>query len=79
MEKGFTDELSKEVSPSRLELEHADLDMKMQGSNLNEIAREAAVLEHSLGPMAAIKAYPMAIFWSVLVAMCVVMEGMITF
>lgn len=67
--------MSKEVTPSRLEIEDANLEIKMQGSNLNHIAREAAELEHQLGAMAAIKAYPMAIFWAVLVSMCVVMEG----
>jgi len=74
MEKSY-DEMTKEVTPSRLELEDLHLEIKMQGSNLNHVAREAAELEHQLGPMAAIKAYPMALFWAVMVSMCVVMEG----
>jgi SP family general alpha glucoside:H+ symporter-like MFS transporter len=74
MEKNFTD-LNKELSPSRLEIEDVSLDLKMQGSQLNYAAKEAAELEHQLGPWAAVKAYPMAIFWAVLVSMCVVMEG----
>lgn len=31
--------------------------------------------EPYLSPLQAIKAYPMAIFWAVLVSMCVIMEG----
>jgi SP family general alpha glucoside:H+ symporter-like MFS transporter len=50
-------EMSKEVSPSRLELEDIELEMKMQGSNLNHAAMEAAVMEHQLGAMAAIKGF----------------------
>ena len=69
MEKDNHD-LAKEVTPSRLELEDVDLALKMRGSELNQTAREAAYLEHSLGPWAAIKAYPMAIFWALMVSMC---------
>ncbi|KAF8855164.1 maltose permease MAL31 [Acephala macrosclerotiorum] len=47
----------------------------MQGSILNAIAKDGADLEHHLSPWQAVKAYPMAIFWAVLVSMCVVMEG----
>jgi hypothetical protein len=42
---------------------------------LNVLAQNGGQAEHHLGPMAAVKAYPMAIFWSVMVSMCVVMEG----
>lgn len=31
--------------------------------------------EHALTVSEAIKAYPMAIFWSLMVSMCVIMEG----
>ena len=42
---------------------------------LAERAEEAAALEHRLTPREAIRAYPMAVFWSLMVSMCVIMEG----
>ena len=69
MEKDNHD-VPKDITPSRLEVEDADLALKMHGSDLNQAAREAAYLEHNLGPWAAIKAYPMAIFWALMVSMC---------
>ena len=74
MEKNIQD-LSKEVIPSRLELEHVDLGLAMQGTQLNDAARHGQVLEHELSPLEAIKAYPIAIMWALLVSMCVIMEG----
>ncbi|PMD28659.1 maltose permease MAL31 [Hyaloscypha hepaticicola] len=47
----------------------------MRGTNLNIAAKEGAQLEHQLTPWQAVKAYPMAIFWALMVSMCVVMEG----
>jgi SP family general alpha glucoside:H+ symporter-like MFS transporter len=38
-------------------------------------AKEAQEAEHALSPLQAIKAYPMALFWSFMVSMCVIMEG----
>ncbi|CRK27450.1 hypothetical protein BN1708_004356 [Verticillium longisporum] len=38
-------------------------------------ARQAMEAEHALTPWQAIKMYPMAIFWSLMVSMCVIMEG----
>lgn len=40
-------------------------------------ARQAMAAEHALTPWQAIKMYPMAIFWSLMVSMCVIMEGML--
>ena len=40
------------------------------------LAKDASAFEHHLSPLEAIKAFPMAIFWSLLVSMCVIMEGM---
>ncbi len=40
---------------------------------LIENAAVGSDLEHELAPWAAIKAYPMAIFWCLIVSMCVVM------
>ncbi|KAM0331297.1 hypothetical protein ACHAQA_002967 [Verticillium albo-atrum] len=37
--------------------------------------RQAMEAEHALTPWQAIKMYPMAIFWSLMVSMCVIMEG----
>ncbi|KAL2075054.1 hypothetical protein VTL71DRAFT_8834 [Oculimacula yallundae] len=74
MEKSAND-LSKEVTPSRLESEDHNLNLKMQGSQLNTAALEGTILEHELSPLEAIKAYPVAIFWALMVSMCVIMEG----
>lgn len=51
------------------------LEEKMHGKELENYAREGAETEHELGPIAALKAYPMAVFWSLMVSMCVIMEG----
>lgn len=53
-----------------------NLEEKMYGKELKIFAKEAADIEHELGPFAALKAYPMAVFWSLMVSMCIVMEGM---
>jgi hypothetical protein len=39
------------------------------------LAKDASEFEHQLTALQAIRAYPMAIFWSLMVSMCVVMEG----
>lgn len=49
---------------------------KLHGAHLVDQAKDADDQEHALTPLEAIKAYPMAIFWSLMVAMCVVMEGL---
>ncbi|MCJ1256302.1 hypothetical protein MMC24_004123 [Lignoscripta atroalba] len=65
--------LKSEVDSSHVE--KAKIDDRLQGSTLTEYAKVGAELEHQLSPLEAIKAYPMAIFWALLVSMCVVMEG----
>jgi hypothetical protein len=42
---------------------------------LDARAADATEAEHALSPLQAIRAYPMAIFWSFMVSMCVIMEG----
>jgi hypothetical protein len=42
---------------------------------LDARAAEATEAEHALSPLQAVRAYPMAIFWSFMVSMCVIMEG----
>jgi len=51
----------------------------MDTTQVNLLARDALEFEHQQGPWAAVKSYPMAIFWSLMVSMCVVMEGMFCF
>ena len=58
-----------------IEHEHVGLSEKLQGAQLNLAAKDGADVEHHLSPWAAVKAYPMAIFWAVLVSMTVIMEG----
>ena len=74
MEKSAND-LQQEVTPSRLENEDGNLNLKMQGTQLNNAALEGTILEHELSILECIKAYPIAIFWALMVSMCVIMEG----
>lgn len=45
------------------------------GSLAKDDSQAGAVTENELTPMQAIKAYPAAIFWALMVSMCVVMVG----
>ncbi|KAK9327602.1 hypothetical protein V1520DRAFT_314768 [Lipomyces starkeyi] len=47
----------------------------LYSNQLTESAKIAAEVEQHLPALQAIKAYPMAIFWSLVVSMCVIMEG----
>lgn len=42
---------------------------------LDTHAQAARDVAHQMGPWEALKAYPVAVFWSLMVSMCVVMEG----
>jgi SP family general alpha glucoside:H+ symporter-like MFS transporter len=67
---------SKQISNDAAHIEAVtSLDEKMISPQMSVLAAEGALKEHSLSPMAAVRAYPMAIFWSLMVSMCVVMEG----
>lgn len=48
---------------------------KMGETQIIEQAKEATEIEHTLSVVECVKNYPMAIFWSIMVSMCVVMEG----
>jgi MFS transporter, SP family, general alpha glucoside:H+ symporter len=74
MEKTYNEKAVEVESSSHLE-EASSLDGKMHGVELTIRAKEGTNVEHSLSPWEAIKAYPMAIFWALLVSMCVIMEG----
>lgn len=47
----------------------------IQSEKLLQDAEEAARLDHSLTPLQAIKAYPKAILWCLVISTCVIMEG----
>jgi MFS transporter, SP family, general alpha glucoside:H+ symporter len=66
---------SKAVQHSQLEAITSPNE-KMGGAQIIEQAKEATEIEHTLSVMACVKNYPMAIFWSLMVSMCVVMEGL---
>lgn len=69
-------EKTKEAVTSQFELENvSSLERKMQGVELHDAAKEGATTEHKLSPLEAMKAYPAAVFWAVVVSMCVIMEG----
>ena len=59
-------------SPSRPE---RDDDPGRDDAAIDQDALHGANVEHRLTVREAIKAYPMAIFWSLAVSMCVIMEG----
>lgn len=50
-------------------------DEKWDGKALQQEAAEVFVDEKELGPREALKAYPMAVVWSLVMATCVIMEG----
>ncbi|RDW60167.1 putative alpha-glucoside transport protein-1 [Coleophoma crateriformis] len=62
------DEKSRDEAISHLEQVETPLEEKMHGDKMAIAAKEAATLEHELSPLEAIKAYPMAIFWSIMVS-----------
>ena len=68
-------ETSKGVQHSQLEA-IASPNEKMGEAQVIEQAKEATEIEHTLSVMECVKNYPMAIFWSTMVSMCVVMEGL---
>lgn len=51
------------------------LDEKLQGAVLNEYAQTGVATQHSMGLKDALKDHPWAMFWCLMVSMCVVMEG----
>ncbi|RDW61387.1 putative alpha-glucoside transport protein-3 [Coleophoma crateriformis] len=57
------------------ELEYSSVNEKLQGAQLNVLAQHGDEMDHHLGAWAAVKAYPWAVFWSVMVSMTVIMEG----
>lgn len=54
------------------EVERLSINEKFQGS-LDALAKHANHAEHHLGPLQAVKDYGPAVFWSIMVSMCVVM------
>lgn len=60
------DELEERASATSLE-------KNMRGVNLHLNAKDGTAVERDLTPLQAIKAYPTAIFWALMVSMCVVM------
>jgi SP family general alpha glucoside:H+ symporter-like MFS transporter len=68
-------ETSKAVEHSQLETVTSPNE-KMGEAQIIEQAKEANEIEHTLSVMECVQNYPMAIFWSIMVSMCVVMEGL---
>lgn len=68
-------EKSEGVAQTQLENIHSatSLEKNMQGDKLLHNAKDGAAMEHDLTPLQALKAYPMAVFWALMVSMCVVM------
>ena len=56
-------------------LEDLETDEKINGSQTDLVMRDGNDPKMDLPPFEAIKAYPMAILWAVLVSMTVIMEG----
>jgi len=68
-------EKSEAIAQTQLEdiTSSTSLEKNLQGDKLHFNAKDGAALEHDLTPLQALKAYPMAVFWALMVSMCVVM------
>ncbi|KAH8679108.1 general substrate transporter [Tricladium varicosporioides] len=64
--------MSKSTSPEAHELEQVNT---TQGNKINDLAEQAAADEHQLSVKDAIRRYPKAIAWSILVSTAIIMEG----
>lgn len=63
------------VKTEDIRVEHPAAGYEKANDAFNLEVHQAVTSQHSLSVAEAVKAYPMAIFWSLMVAMCVVMEG----
>lgn len=54
---------------------HALDEKRIEGKTLEEAAEQGTIDEKELNVREAIKAYPQAIFWSLVFSTCVIMEG----
>ncbi len=78
----YTSKMSNLPTETSKAMEHSQLEAiaspneKMGEAQIIEQAKEATEIEHTLSVMECVKNYPMAIFWSIMVSMCVVMEGL---
>ncbi|KAH7370843.1 general substrate transporter [Rhexocercosporidium sp. MPI-PUGE-AT-0058] len=63
----------KQIQVEKEEMAGVHHDEKM--SKTNDLAQQAAIDEHDLGVKEAIRRYPRAIMWSVLVSTAIIMEG----
>ncbi|KAJ4388642.1 hypothetical protein N0V93_006101 [Gnomoniopsis smithogilvyi] len=58
--------------------EKHEIDDELHGTKMDKIvagAKSAAFKEHNMTLMQGLKTYPKAVFWSVLISTCIVMEG----
>lgn len=56
-------------------VEHVTSSEKYGLSITTSRARQGATAEHALTTIEAVKAYPMAIFWTLMVSLTIIMEG----
>ncbi|OBT38659.1 hypothetical protein VE00_11068, partial [Pseudogymnoascus sp. WSF 3629] len=56
-------------------ISHASDEKRIAGKALEEAAEQGTIDEKELNVSDAIKAYPQAIFWSLVFSTCVIMEG----
>lgn len=68
-------ETSKAVQDSQLEAITSPNEKRGEAQMIEQ-AKEATEIDHTLSVVECVKNYPMAIFWSIMVSMCVVMEGL---
>ncbi|KZZ99412.1 maltose permease MAL31 [Moelleriella libera RCEF 2490] len=57
------------------EAEHVNSPQHNELAGTISRARQGATTEHALSPLEAIKAYPMAVFWTLMVSFTIIMEG----
>ncbi|KAL7927389.1 general substrate transporter [Trichoderma austrokoningii] len=68
------------MEKSNLEVTHTEgvpieVDEKYNINEITDKAKQGAEAEHNLAPLQAIRLYPKAIFWCLVVSACVIMEG----
>ncbi|KUJ23245.1 sugar transporter [Mollisia scopiformis] len=63
------------IAPVESKISEPSEDEKLSTAQLDALAAQATEAQHHLPPLQALKAYWPAVFWSVMVSMCVIMEG----
>lgn len=75
MEKETKGNKTDEVQHVGSHIEAMPTGLDFNSKSITIDAQESLLIEHNQTPLDAIKAYPMAIFWCLVISTCVIMEG----